>query len=297
MEELINQAEEITSKLLSFLDNPIQELTLEQLKLTADERTTGQNYMNGIAHHQIFDRVSEIMDKHNLKFYVDKIYAADNKNKSLPGVTVLPLAQEKYGMNSLESHILRRINGKLNILTDNDATSCGSIALSFHQQGIQLAFGQNVHICSNMSIFGENLIYSYGQNGMPIDKMFNVIGDWANQYGELRAHDVSILKKMNDIFIEPSKAIPELIGKLQIEAVNAAYRRSNIVPPLNIGQISAFTKSILDKTDELSSDTFISVYELYNFGTEMHKVGETDLPNILPANKNFGNFFIRNYEL
>ena len=291
-----NKAEKESKGLISFIENPVQEITLDQLRVTADERTARQDYMNGIAHYQLFDRISEIVEKGNLQFNVDKIYAADNKNKVLPGVTVLPFAQEKYGMGSLESHILRRVTGKICISNFEDEESNGSLAVSFHQQGIQIAFGQNVKICSNMSIFGENLIYSYGQNGMPIDKMFNVISDWISNFEEMRKIDVDLMNKMKNILIDPEKALPELIGNLQIEAVNSAYRKSNVVPPLNISQISQFTKNALDKVDDLNG-SMTSLWQLYNLATELHKPGATDFPNILPANKNFGNFILRNFKL
>ena len=292
----INKAEQESKGLISFIENPVQEITLDQLRVTADERTARQDYMNGIAHYQLFDRVAEIVEKGNLNFHVEKIYAADNKNKVLPGVTVLPFAQEKYGMGSLESHILRRVTGKISITNFQDEESNGSLAISFHQQGVQIAFGQNVKICSNMSIFGENLIYSYGQNGMPIDKMFNVVSDWVSNFEEMRAYDTKLMNAMKNILIEPEKALPELIGNLQIEAVNAAYRKSNLIPPLNISQISQFTKNALDKVEELKGG-MTSLWQLYNLATELHKPGATDFPNILPANKNFGNFIIRNYNL
>ena len=289
-------AEKESVGLISFLENPVQEITLEQLKVTADERTSSQNYMNGIAHHQLFERIAEIVSLGGLNFSVDKIYVADNKNKVLPGVTVLPFAQEKYGIGSLESHILRRVTGKISIHNLSDDESNGSLAVSFHQQGIQVAFGQNVKICSNMSIFGENLIYSYGSNSMPIDKMFNVISDWVSNFDEMRNHDLDIMNKMKNILINPMEELPKLIGNLQIEAVNAAYRKSNVVPPLNISQISQFTKGALDKVETLG-DKMTSLWQLYNIATELHRPGQTDFPNMLPANKNFGNFIIRHFGL
>lgn len=291
-----NVAETPTSGVLSFIDNPVQTLTIEQLRLTADERTTRQDYMNGIAHYQLIDKIAEIVETGNLKHVVDIIYAADNKNRVLPGVTVLPLAQEKYGMNSLESHILRRISGKILIKDMATDESVGSIAMSFHQQGIQVAFGQNVTVCSNMCIFGDNIIYSYGSNSMPLDKMFNVVRDWVANYSDMRAFDLKVMNRMKTILIDPVKELPELIGNLQIEAVNAAYRKSNVVPPLNISQISTFTKNAMDKIDELGGK-MTSLWQLYNMATELHKPGVTDFPNILPANRNFGNFIIRHFNL
>lgn len=291
-----NIAESPTKGILSFTDNPVQTLTIDQLRLTADERTTRQDYMNGIAHHQLIDKIAEIVETGNLKYVVDVIYAADNKNKVLPGVTVLPIAQEKYGMNSLESHILRRVAGKIIIKDKEDEDSVGSIAVSFHQQGIQVAFGQNVKVCSNMCIFGENIIYSYGSNSMPLEKMFNVIRDWTTNYNNMREFDVNLMNKMKTILIDPIKELPEFIGNLQIEAVNSAYRKSNVVPPLNISQISTFTKNAMDKVEELNG-TMTSLWQLYNMATELHKPGVTDFPNILPANRNFGNFIIRHFNL
>ena len=293
----IKKAEEASKGLIDFTVNPVQTISLDDLRVTADERTSRQDYMNGIAHYQLFDRIAEIVDKGNLNFHIDKIFAADNKNKVLPGVTILPFAQEKYGIGSLESHILRRVTGKINIFNEEDDESNGSVAISFHQQGIQVAFGQNVKICSNMSIFGENLLYSYGTNSMPIEKMFNVISDWMAKFQEMRAFDMGVINRMKNILVDPLEELPKLIGKLQIEAVNSAYRKSNIIPPLNISQISKFTENALNKFEEEHIGEMMSLWKLYNIATELHKPGLTDFPNILPANKNFGNFVIRNFSI
>ena len=145
------------SRTLNFKANAVEYITLDQLGSTVDERNTGQKPMNGIRHIDLFKAISEIFIKQDIKYDLKPIAVTEGGPSKYPGVSTLPVFEDQHGKGSLQSMLLRRMIGLFVVKQNNIDGYSPGLAVTFHQDGIQMAFGPNVDICVNMCIIGASM--------------------------------------------------------------------------------------------------------------------------------------------
>ena len=55
--------------------------------------------------YQVIRRMMDICEKYNLDYEVEEIFAAQNRNKTQPGVSILPQVEQTHGEKAVEAHI------------------------------------------------------------------------------------------------------------------------------------------------------------------------------------------------
>ncbi len=290
----------MTKKVLNFKENSVQELSLDELKETIDERNIGGNPISGIIHHVLFQRVFELLEKSKLSFTMEPIYATSGGASAFPGVTLLPVLEEKHGEGALQAHLLRRMITAFNIKKGETDETTQSIAIAYHQQGIQAAFGPNIKICKNQCIYGsKNRFQTYGDGKENVERLFQIISDWILNYDEIRARDLAILENMKNIILSYSN-VCDIIGELNLKRVlkDSLHITSEYI--LQQNQISDLAIKYLEflKVDNtLDYSKGITLYNFYNLCTEMYKPQFTDLPNIIGRNHLLGDYFVDKFNL
>jgi predicted transcriptional regulator len=291
----------MTKKLLNFKECPVQELSLDELKETIDERNIGGNPISGIVHHVLFQRVYDMLEKAKLLFDMDPIYATSGGASAFPGVTLLPVLEEKHGIGALEAHLLRRMITAFNIRKGETDETTQSIAIAYHQQGIQVAFGPNIKICKNQCIYGSsNRHQTFGDNKVNVETLFQVISDWIFNYDEIRQRDLAILEGMKTIVLNYSN-VCDIIGELNLKRVAKDSLRiapEYILQQNQIGDVStSYLKFLKGDNANLDYQKGLTLYEFYNMCTELYKPEHTDLPNIIGRNHMLGDYLIEKFEL
>ncbi len=279
---------------LNFQDNPVEVLSLTELKSTVDECSTGNKPFNGITHYNLWCEIANVLEKRNITYRIEDIAATDSRNRVMPGVSIIPAMEEKFGKGSIQSHLLRRVIGKITLPEFSDESHGSGIAINFHQSGIDIAYGMNVWVCGNLNIYGDTLIQTYGNKSVPLNKMFEIISDWTYKMERFRETDLRIMNKMQQIGLDKLVAVPSLVGKLTMMAVKSAYLDSRFVSPLNIGQVSTFTKNLL-KDHESTLHEHVSVWDLMNLATDIIKPGKMNAQEILHQSHALGQFFTSEY--
>lgn len=84
-----------------FQNNGIEVMDLETLQRTYKENDIYGNPVRGIYHYQVIQRMTDICRRHNLNYEVEEIFAAQNKNRTQPGVVILPQVEQTYGEKKL----------------------------------------------------------------------------------------------------------------------------------------------------------------------------------------------------
>ena len=72
-----------------FQKNGIEVMNFETLQRTYKENDIYNNPVQGIYHYQVIRRMMDICEKYNLDYEVEEIFAAQNRNKTQPGVSIL----------------------------------------------------------------------------------------------------------------------------------------------------------------------------------------------------------------
>lgn len=309
MKELgTEQSATLSNRTLDFVKNSIEVLTIDELRMTYPEKSIeGVPSYNGIYHFDLIDRIGSIIESNGLSYNIEKIFAADNTKKNANGVAVNPEIEAIYGKGCIQAHALRRVFTTIRINDLEDEESNTGLAISFHQDGIQIGIGPNIKICTNQCILSsKSMITTYGGDNKvrDMEKVYQIIDDWMKNFAEHRTADQAVISKMKSINTTYSNVM-ELIGRLNTIRVvkDSKYKElksneANLgrIYPLNQGQISQFTERYLLKCIELNT-TNMSLWDVYNVGTEFYKCGTTDIPNILPQNIAWSEFLIQEYNL
>jgi len=267
--------------------NGFEVLTLPELKSSVDERMFTDKPFHGIQHYSLLEEIGEILNKTNKNAIIDDIIVSPSGPSIAPGISKIPFKVDEYGKNAVEAHIFRRLITSFIIEHDNPTFNT-KLAVSYHQQGVSIAFGANVRICSNLSIFGYKYMHELQKSQYA--NSFDIIRGWLSEYDENIVKFEHFFQKLHETTFNLSDTF-NLIGKLTSMRVekdskslkNFINERNNY--SLNQGQISKFAESVLIMHKEKGA---LSGYDVYNVGTQLHKPEFTEVSNIIPQNTEFG---------
>lgn len=269
-----------------FKENNIEVMNLETLRSTHKENDIYGNPVKGIYHYEVIERMTDICKKYRLNYEVEEIFAAQNKNKSQPGVVVLPQVEQKYGEQAIEAHILRRIYATIRIREWETDELTTTLVVAFHQDGIQAAIGPCVRICHNQCILSpQRSASNYGRDKLTTEQLFDRVDGWLANFEEQMTEDRERIKRLKEKVVTPLEiyAYIGLLTALRVSHDSMDKRLASQVEtyPLNQGQISVFTEDLL----KLALDKpQITAWDIYNVATELYKPGKTDFPAMIPQN-------------
>lgn len=291
-----------------FLDfaekNRVQQLTLDTLTRTNHEKNvrTGKPLLNNIYHDQLLKEILAIANDMGYDAEITGLFAAQNKERRLPGVSIITEIESRTEPRAIEAHILRRIFANIRLTrrggdqpTTNGCETC--MAVAYHQHGIQVGFGTRVIYCQNqMLLNAECYVTTYPDDNafkvVEINELFDTIRDWlrnANQYVE---KEQSVLKRWREQKINHSQLM-YVIGRLEEARVRAdSYKLRKLTQsyPLGFGQIGNFAEEALTRLEK-NEDKKITLWDIYDIATNLYKPWlMSEFPNILPQNKAMAQF-------
>ena len=273
-------------RILDFENNKVEELTLDELRLTYKENDIYGNPLKDLYHYEVIDKINSMVEDAGLNHNIKQLFAAQNKDKTQPGVVILPQAEEKYGCKAIEAHILRRIFCNINISNFDTEQYTTNIAIAFHQNGIQIAYGNMIRICSNQCILGnKQSFYTYGKGAMTFNEIIDNVKNWLFNTPERKIlEERDIIDRMRNYPVS-GEEMTKIIGMLNMARVlhDTSHKsiRINDVYPLNQGQISTFVENIVLKHQEQHE---LSLWDIYNTATELYKPQLMEIPNIMSQN-------------
>ena len=269
-----------------------QPLTLEMLERTQHENDVQGKPLKGIYHFQLINEILSYCNEFGYNTEVYDLFAAQNRVKNMPGVTVIRQVEEKYGDNAVEAHILRRVFANIRITDfDNSETTTG-LAIAYHQKGIQVGFGPQVIICHNQCMLSPELyIASYGDKGTgrgggsDIETILRRVRAWLMDARNLIETDRAKIERLKNIVVTADQMLM-IIGQLTAMRVKADTARKtireNMTYPLNQSQITVFTEDMLEAYKLYDR---VTAWDIYNSATEMYKAQRMDIPQLLPQNR------------
>lgn len=269
-----------------FETNKNIELSLDTLKRTHKENDIYGRPLKGIYHFEAIERIAEAAESRGLIPVVSDLWAAQNASKTAPGVVLLPQVEAVTMPHAVEAHILRRVFCTLNLMKFDDGEKCTNIAITFHQDGVQVAIGQRVTICRNQTILGaERMATSKGNDQESIKDLFATVDGWLDDAATITEADRSRIESLKAQRLDRPTALMYL-GLLNCMRVAADSRNKVLrdrikVAPLNQAQLSIFAEHLTERL--IQSDT-LTAWEFLNLATEVHKPTTADMPRIIPTN-------------
>ena len=256
-----------------FQKNGIEVMNFETLQRTYKENDIYNNPVQGIYHYQVIRRMMDICEKYNLDYEVEEIFAAQNRNKTQPGVSILPQVEQTHGEKAVEAHILRRIFATIRIRDWETDELTTTLVVAYHQDGIQAAIGPCVKICHNQCILSpQRSISNYGKKKVTTDELFETVDGWLANFEVNMNEDIARIQRLK-----------RRLTALRVSHDSSDRNLSSTVEtyPLNQSQISIFTEEVLKLA---MSKGQITAWDLYNVATEIYKPGKTDFPALIPQN-------------
>lgn len=282
----------LENKMFDFDKAKVQTLSLAQLERTHRENDVYGKPLRGIYHFELLNTL--INECTNLGYNVEvyDLFAAQNKDRSTPGVVLLPQVEAQYGERAFEAHILRRVFANIRITDFDDEEKTTNLAVAFNQKGIQVGFGNMVKICHNQTMLcADKYIATYSERGkgrgeaITIPQVLDVVKSWLVDARKIIVTEREKIERMKEIEVGAQQALL-LIGMLTAIRVkcDSAYLaiKENRVYPLNQAQITKFTESLLLKYHE---SAHLSAWDLYNAATDLYKADSMDIPALMPQNR------------
>lgn len=262
------------------------ELNLETLKRTHKENDIFGRPLKGFYHYEAIERIAEAAESRGLMPIVSDLWAAQNASKSAPGVVLLPQVEAVTMPHAVEAHILRRVFCTLNLMKYDDGEKCTNIALTFHQDGVQVAIGQRVTICRNQTILGaEHTAISKGNDQGSINELFATVEKWLDNAATITDTDRQRIERLKAQRFDRPTALMYLgllnCMRVAADSRNKAVRDRVKVAPLNQAQLSIFAEHL---TERLMMADSLTAWEFLNLATEVHKPTTADMPRIIPTN-------------
>lgn len=167
-----------------------------------------------------------------------------------------------------------------------------AIGMTLNKEGLSVAFGMNVHACTNFNVMGGTVLRSYGQNrneGMPWDVMEIRLNTWIANLTQIWGVQNAIMTEMKHFQIpENDGIVEELVGNLYLGALKHAYFKGDPVP-FNTHELSDFVQeTIRQQKDQEKLET---VWDVYNWGTSIMKPGRMDIGEIA-INSNMWSYYL-----
>ena len=280
------------NKFFNFEKAKTQAITLEQLSRTHKENDIYDQPLKGIYHFALIQRIIEMCEEQKFNVEVYDMFAAHNKDRSQPGVVLLPQVEQQYGERAVEAHVLRRVFANVRLTDFDDDENTTNLAIAFHQQGIQVGFGNMVKICHNQCMLNaDNYIATYSErgtgrgNGVSLPEMLDIVKSWLVDARHLIVQDRERMTRMKEVVLT-AEQILTTIGMLTAIRVKCDTSNKDIretrVYPLNQSQISRFTESLLVKQHHHGQ---ITLWDLYNSATDLYKADAMEIPNLLTQNR------------
>jgi hypothetical protein len=181
----------------------------------------------------------------------------------------------------------------------------GRIGMSFNEDGIQIAFGMNVKVCSNfaimggeiMSTFKRGLVEPYSWQSMEIQ-----LKDWVTNLDQKMNVEMDLMMRMIEREIKDPSVIDRVIGGLYKRAIDQAYGTKAIAPFDTYG-MSNLVQNILKRNPSVRDHTFNAdadirnVWDLYNYGTQIMKPGMVDIADIQNSSFLYADYLFDEFEI
>lgn len=302
MKELENKTMSENS-FLPFEAVGVQTLTLAQLERTKKENDAYNKPIMGIYHSDLLGRALDICQQGGYTAEVYDLFAAQNRDRTSPGVSILPELERMYGERAIEAHILRRVYANIRLTDMDDEEHTTNLAIAFHQRGIQVGFGNMVKICHNQCMLGAGQFAStYSDKGkknqkFSVEQILDCIKSWIADARRIVVEEREKIRRMKAIIVSPEQVftVIGMLISLRVACDTSDKRiRINRTYPLNSSQINRYTEKLMQQQFEAGQ---ITAWDLYNCATDLYKANSMDIPTMLPQNLSMAEFIDEHFSL
>lgn len=202
----------------------------------------------------------------------------------------------------LGDYLIRRLVARIDIpLTGFIGTKDemnASIAMSYlftdNHKGIQVGFGENVHICENMCMFGGFQFSTYGTSKVGFEDGMQLMRRWLQNMVTVHDQHLAIIEKFKAAKVHKT-GFQRIIGSLFEKAVRHNNNERGVSAPLNQTEIADMVREglpVLQKDEE-----HLTGWEILNWGTAILKPNTSDMVNLIRDTSAFNSFLANEFKI
>jgi len=275
---------------LDFLKNKVEVLTLQELEQSYHENHVDGQPVGGIYHFALIQQVIDLFERRGLHAEVQEVFAAQNREKSRPGVTVLPAVEERDGRGAVSAHLLRRVYANIAIADGETDQLVTNLAVAYHQRGIQVGIGPMVKVCHNQTILSPaDVVSNYSCFGSELANtqrtvkyVLERVEQWAARYEDdcqQRNGLMRALQQTEWTLADRERTVATLMElRVRHDSPSPLIHRAATYP-LNSSQINDATERLLLMEADGHGHTWWDAYQQLNFTL---KPDLMDIPQVLP---------------
>jgi hypothetical protein len=254
-----------------------------------------------IQYWKFYASILSMVNDANFNYAEQPIFVQNNSSKAL-----LTDADKLLGYNQKLAPVSKWRFDKVlsiinipNIITgqSSDMARNAAIGLTLNKEGLTVAFGMNLHICSNFNVLGGTVMHSYGsanRDATPWDIMKIRLEQWIKNLNQIWKVQNEIMQEMIQYELPMNSVVEEVVGDLYYGAIKQAYFKGPNVP-FNTNELSDFVQeSIRQKKKE---DKLSTLWDLYNWGTAIMKPGMFDIGEIANNSNIWSEYLIDKFAL
>lgn len=280
-------------KTLEFEDNQkVIETSLATLRETARYRDPGNGKLP-LEHFEVFDSIGNIISKSNQEFNQDKVFIS-KAGVINPRQIEVDVRDDLESIYDTRGCIVRDIIGSFSFLGKNhmDSVSRLTLAVGYSIRGIEIAYGQRVFACSNLSIFGERYLRNFGKDAISFSRMMEILSLWLERATDIRQEDMRVFTFLDENRIDTQTKLQEVLGDLLIMATRKNNERG-VTSPMNVSQVSQFAQKLLPQVQKGGE---ISMWDWYNSATNILTHQQT-ISNVHHNISQFGTYLQNKFNL
>ena len=165
-----------------------------------------------------------------------------------------------------------------------------AIAISYSEQGIDVAFGTNVYACSNMNIYGSQFFSTYGSNKFTFENLKELIKVKVKTLASINDNNAQIIKNLHEKELSKQET-SIIINNLFEKAVVANMNRNQQESILNVTQVVRMQEEVVKRRiiKQVCDEPF-TAWDLTQAGTENLKPLSNDMLTLYPTISRFNRF-------
>jgi len=201
-----------------------------------------------------------------------------------------------------KDYLIRRLVTRIDIPMlgfkgTNDAMNA-SIALSYiytdGAKGIQVGFGENVHVCENLSVFGGFTFSTYGNSRVSFEDGIQLMNHWLQNLQTLHDQHLDIIGKLMKAKVART-GFQRIVGSLFEKAVRYNAGSKEVMAPMNQTQIAAMVAQGAEVLD--SEVETLNGWQIMNWGTSILKPHNSDMVDVIKDTSNFNSFLLNEFKI
>ncbi len=245
---------------------------------------------------EFIDVVNELFDKNNLIANLEEMEVNKKFCRIVAPKEVGRLSKEmiiEAGYWLIEKMILKFV-----MPNHSEKGYAACMAVSFNDKGIQVAWGTNVASCNNLCVWGENTMSTY-QNKYnqktAWDHILLRLEKWMSEVEQKFDFDRKVIQYIMNTRFDNTEGemVRKIIGDLMMRAVESTYIDTRAERIFSINDMSRFTQHVLENPEKLSKNP--TVWDLYNYGTNILNPAKTDPTVMIDVNRNWGKYVMENF--